>query len=88
MSFDFSDRRKLDKIYKVFEDHSNQTITVVKQDPFKHLDQLADKVRYDMANANQFAKNSFGMYDKEHNIVRASTYKKVLGYINDIKGQQ
>lgn len=74
MSFDFNDRQKLDKILALFDDNSFQTITVMKLDPYQHLDQLAEKVRYDMANCDRW-----GHVDRE------GALSNVLKYIDEIK---
>jgi len=86
MSFDFEDRQKLDKILKKISNYTFQPPTP----DFKHLDQLAEKVRYDIANHERWAESAktdcSGTYSLEMvHKQQIGRFEDVLRYIDEIK---
>ena len=90
MSFDNKDRQELSKILKnqkwLIDNIQEIRVTLDDKpaDPFKHLDALAEKVRYDMANHEKYFKNSLKL-DKIHQNAVVLSLSHTLNYINEIK---
>jgi len=85
LSFDFADRRKLDKIFKSCEGINPFS---KPEDPFKHLDMLAEKVKYDIKIHERFAETSDVTAEISGRYFHRKTAEhldNVLTYIDDIK---